>query len=225
MYWENPEMMIRNQDSITQMAYNLNTFGNINQELLNVLFTSDSTSKDDPIIEEFLQSSICKYLDADIQETCIESTQGDSLGLLGFNLKYYTTSSNYVNLFDDDKSLDNVKMLVSSYFDSVIEDLSVLDRAYNFLTLHILEVFHQQVKTLESLNLLLSMAAILFIIITTIVIQTITLSTLIKLDNSQKKLFRSLTYYVFSQNKSVGFLLKKEFGDEVEGLNRILYGS
>jgi len=63
---------------------------------------------------------------------------------------------------------------------------------------------------------------VFFILVATVMIQRITIRTLILLDNSQKKLFRVLTFPVFSQNKSVAFILKKEFGNEVEGINRLL---
>jgi len=222
MYWDDDSMMIRNEGSMEQMDYNLEVFGNVNQQLLNSLFRGESSS--DIIIEEFLQSNLCRYLDDEIKVDCDNATQG-SLGLLGFNLKYYTISMNYVNLFKEDTSPANIINLVQSYFEAVITDVQVLDKAYNFLTLHILEGFHEEVDTLSALNLLLSLAAVFLIILTTLVIQIVTLRKLIVLDNCQKKVFRSLTYYVFSQNKSVGFLLKKEFGDEIEGLNRILYGS
>jgi len=145
--------------------------------------------------------------------------------LLGFNLKYYTISSNYINLYKSNSTTENIKIVVSSYFDTVTTDITVLDAAYVFLTNYILNGFHDEVNNLEKLNLYLSLMALVFIVIATVMVQRITLRKLIDLDNSQKKIFRTLTYYVFSQNKSVGFLLKKEFGDEIEGLNRILFGN
>jgi len=145
--------------------------------------------------------------------------------LLGFNQKYYSISSNYITSFKTDSSIDNTKIVIQAYFNDVTQDISIMDKAYNWLTSYLMTGFGTEVDNLKNLNLTLSLIALIFICIATVMIQKITLQTLIILDSSQKKLFRSLTYYMFSQNKAVGFLLKKEFGEEVEGLNRILFGS
>jgi len=217
-------MLIRNQDPAEQVDENLASFGNVNNELLSALLDS-STGSYDPIIQDFLQKNICGYLSSSVKSDCESSTQGGTLGLLGFNLKYYTVSSNYIASFKANSTIENTKATIQSYFNDVTTDITVLDKAYNFLTTYIMSGFEDEVSNLKRLNLTLSLIAVIFIVITTILTQKVTLQTLIILDSSQKKLFRSLTYYMFSQNKAVGFLLKKEFGEEVEGLNRILFGN
>lgn len=220
------EYLIRNERAIRQLDKNLNTFGNVNQEILTVIFDAKSHSKNDLVLQDFLQTNLCRHIKSDLRATCNSITQGDRLGLLGFNTRYYKESENYISLLKRAaQNEDFVRTLASLYLEEVTQDVAILDASYNFLTLYILEGFRDQAASLETLNLLLSLAAITFIVLTTIVIQTVTLNKLIYLDNSQKKLFRSLTYHVFSQNKAVGFLLKKEFGEEVEGLNRVLYGN
>jgi hypothetical protein len=217
-------MLIRNQDPGEQVDENLASFGNVNNELLSSLLDSDTGSYD-PIIQDFLQKNICGYLAKTYRSDCESSTQGGTLGLLGFNLKYYTVSANYISSFKANSTLENTKVTIQSYFTDVTTDITILDKAYNFLTTYIMSGFENEVSNLKKLNLTLSLIAVIFIILTTILTQKVTLQTLIILDSSQKKLFRSLTYYMFSQNKAVGFLLKKEFGEEVEGLNRILFGN
>jgi len=224
MFASQTNLLIRNQPPAEQVDSNLEEFGGVNQKLLNTLFTNENSDRS-AVIQDFLQGNICSYLSSDLASTCDASTQGNTLGLLGFNLKYYTISSNYINLYKSNSTTENIKIVVSSYFDTVTTDITVLDAAYVFLTNYILNGFHDEVNNLEKLNLYLSLMALVFIVIATIMVQRITLRKLIDLDNSQKKIFRTLTYYVFSQNKSVGFLLKKEFGDEIEGLNRILFGN
>ncbi len=142
-----------------------------------------------------------------------------------FNIKYHTESENFINLLKRARTEVGVRYLAENYLETVAQDVTILDASYTFLTLHILNEFRNHAQDLEKLNFILSLIAIAFIVITTIVVQTVTLNKLIRLDNSQKKLFRSLTYHVFSQNKAVGFLLKKDFGEEVEGLNRVLFGN
>jgi len=224
LFADQPNLLIRNESPAEQVDANLAEFGNVNQLLLNALFNDESSSRS-AVIQDFLQSNLCIYLSDDIRDNCTIATQGNTLGLLGFNLKYYTISSNYINLYKENSTTANTQILISNYFDTVTSDITVLDAAYVFLTNYILSGFHDEVDNLESLNLYLSLMAMIFILIATAMIQRITLRKLIDLDNSQKKVFRTLTYYVFSQNKSVGFLLKKEFGDEVEGINRILFGN
>jgi hypothetical protein len=219
IFSQNSTMLIRNEPPQQQVEENLSAFGGVNQELLDTLFTGDST---DPIIQALLQNDMCKYLAAELANNCSVSTQGDTLGLLGFNLKYYTISANYINMFIQDSSTTNAKVIAQAYFNDVTTDITILDAAYTFLTNYILANFQSEVSNLERLNLLLSLGAVFFILIATVMIQRITIKTLITLDNSQKKLFRVLTFPVFSQNKSVAFILKKEFGNEVEGINRLL---
>jgi len=215
----NSTMLIRNEPPQQQVEDNLAAFGGVNQELLDTLFTGDTT---DPTIQALLQNDMCKYLDSDLAYNCSTSTQGNTLGLLGFNLKYYTVSANYINMFIQNSTYANAQVIAQAYFNDVTTDITILDAAYTFLTNYILANFQSEVSNLERLNLLLSLGAVFFILVATVMIQRITIRTLILLDNSQKKLFRVLTFPVFSQNKSVAFILKKEFGNEVEGINRLL---
>ena len=132
----------------------------------------------------------CQYLQASIQSACTVSTQGNALGLLSFNLKYYKTSSYYVEEYNYNNTLENVKVLVQAYFNDVTTDITVLDAAYTFLTTYILEGFNREVTNLERVNLLLSLGSVFFIIIATIMIQKITIRKLIDLDNDKKKNFQ-----------------------------------
>ncbi len=214
---------IRNEQAIDQLDENIASFGNVNKELLDAIFGWESWSKDDSTLKRFLQSDFCPFVASSLQVACRRSTLTGRIGLLGLNTRYYMESGNFITLLKDGYTEDALKALCTSYLEAVAQDITFLDSSYNFLTSYLLEGFRNQVHSLERLNLFLSIASLLFIIITTIEIQMVTLNKLIHLDNSQKKLFRSLIYHVFSQNKAVGFLLKKEFGEEVEGLNRVLY--
>ncbi len=55
IFREYDNFMIRNERDIIQLDKNLNAFGNVNQELIRVIFSEDSYSRDDPILQHFLQ--------------------------------------------------------------------------------------------------------------------------------------------------------------------------
>ncbi len=217
--------LIRNESPLTQLDKNLQVYSTVNQKLLNQIVDSESYFKDDPILKELLHSNACIYLGETVGATCETLSNGIKTGLMGFNSRFYSQSANFIMLLKEATTDAEVKPLAESYLEAIFQDVAVLDASFNFLSEYMVKGFRNQIHHFEELNLYLTIAILSFIILTTIIIQMVSLNRLIQLDNSQKKLFRSLTYHVFSQNKTVGFLLKKDFGDEVEGMNRILYAN
>lgn len=132
-FLEDSNMMIREQSPMSQLQYNLDKFGNVNRELLKVLYEEEGSPEVSTTIEDFLQTYACQHLSRSLASSCESATQGNELGLLGLNLKYHSTSSHYVDNFKSNPSWNNRKTLSSSYFEKVIDDTPVLDAAYNFL--------------------------------------------------------------------------------------------
>ncbi len=134
------EYLIRNERAIRQLDKNLNTFGNVNQEILTAIFDAKSHSKNDLVLQDFLQTNLCRHIKSDLRATCNSITQGDRLGLLGFNTRYYKESENYISLLKRAaQNEDFVRTLASLYLEEVTQDVAILDASYNFLTLYILE--------------------------------------------------------------------------------------
>jgi len=221
IYQNDTSMLIRNEQPLSQLDKNLEVFSQVNEQLL-AAYGSTSSEDMDPVIQEIFEGNICEFTKASIASNCEIASQGYTLGLLGINSYAMTTSTNYINAYLKNPTTENAKTLLVPYYDIGVSFDMVYQSIYDFLITYTVENLHSEVSSLRKSNLVLSWGAVLFIIISTFAIQAISIQKFINLDNSQRKIFRVVTYRVFTQNKILGFLLKKQFKSETEGLNRIL---
>ncbi len=224
IYQNATQMLIRNEPPLIQLDKNLNSFSQVNEQLLNI-FLNKEGEIGDSFINGLLRGKLCDYLSPSMRSNCEIATEGNALGLLGINAKSLTKASQYIDLYKSNPTTENAKQLLKPYYDlSVALDL-VMDATYDLLISHILSGFYIEVSALQRANLLLSLGATIIIVIAGIALQTISIRKFISLDTSQRRIFKVFTYSAFTQNKALDFLLRTEFKHEIQEIGNIALSS
>jgi hypothetical protein len=198
--------------TLHQVEKSIQALTNVNNDLVSV-FSDSASGITDPLINEVLQASVCKYLDSDatLQGYCDTATAGGDLGILGVNSKFYMTAQSYKNIYFSNPTYATAKSIIDAYVAVMRPAAETIEAALEFINSHILSNFNTTIDEFTTQTAFLHLGILLAIIFSTYIIQTIGVLKVRSLDMCRGIILRVMPINVLLEDKAIAFYLNRHF--------------
>jgi len=205
-------MLVRNELPVAQILKVITEFNNVNTDLVSV-FTKTGEGIMDPLIQELFESTICKYLakDSTTQTYCTNATNYGQLGLLAINSKLLQTENFYVDRWLETPTYDTAFNMLDAYIGLMRPAAETLQSTYEFINAHIVSRFEETTESFLKQITVLHLGILIAIILSTIIVQKVTINRFEYLDMCRGDILKALSYKMLLEDKAVGFYLNRHF--------------
>ena len=222
-FYNQTTMLIRNENSQTQLAKSLESIHLINSQLISVFPKESSNIYGNDIIQ-LLFTDVCSYLDqaVNLQKACAVATEDNTLGLLGLNDNYYDMILTQSSKFEADPTLTNLKQRVAYYLSRIGGTVSTSVNAYTYLKGQLVDIFLARIQEERTTLTKLFVGLCLGFFFATVMLKFFMLDKIQFIANMKNKVLRVLPYNLILANRPVVFYIRLEFTSDIEEIKSIL---
>jgi len=220
IFYNDTRFTFKHGNAVTEVTNTLTFLSNANQQLLDTLMDSD-TGELDPTLEKFLRSDACSYLETSAQTGC-RTVANTAPGLLAMNNQYYSNNQQYFQMFLQNPTAAYASDILVPYSTAISTAVSVISNAYKFLKTYLLNDFNNQVDNQRSQSLILFIVILVSLVVSTIMIQLVTINRFKKIDVGIRKILKLIPFSMVQENKLLGFYLKNEFKKELDDFKQFI---
>ena len=213
---------VKNKNATETFLASVDAAGDSNEDLLAAVSNGDNEI-DDPVVDQLLRGKVCGYVSAVYYKNCLQVTNGESVGLLGLQPKYY----NVVNLlkywmFSANRTWESASAALTQVGLGLNNVHFVMYELYDVLSNHLIDSFVKRAEDQKNLSVKTFWINVVVTLVAMFLIRVIVLKKLRGLDIGIRRILRLIPYRVIEENKVMSFYLVKTFGKEVEILRKLI---
>jgi len=222
MFYNDTSYLMRNQIPADLLISGVEYLGGANAHILAVL--SDSNNEiTDPVINRVLRGKVCDLIPSIYYINCLQSTDGETFGLLGMQPKVYNIMMILKNWVASENPTWDLAQVALNQVSAVMNNLHfMIFELYDYLADHLIDSFVKKAEEQKSLAVKIFWANVAVTLVMMVLIRVIVLRKLQELDIGIRRILRIIPYKIIEENKVMGFYLVKAFGKELEILKQLI---